>query len=164
MWIVCRSEIQDGHHDSIWFNIGTYLASLVKICSAVSKKKSQMWKANEKTDDGRLPMTKAHMANGQVSYKEYQNQNKYFRCWSVLTPYDPFYLGNIVGMVTRVRLFISFSHLTLLLWNRWTDFNQTCQTCSLGGPLPDLCFWCRSEIQHPWQKLTWPMARWAKNI
>jgi hypothetical protein len=28
------------------------------------------------------------------------------------------------------------------------DFNQTCHNCSLDGPLPDLCFWCRSEIQH----------------
>jgi hypothetical protein len=43
---------------------------------------------------------------------------------------------------------VSFSHLTLLFWNRWTDFNQTCHRCSLDGPLPDLCFWCRLEIQH----------------
>jgi hypothetical protein len=26
-----------------------------------------MWKTNERTDDGRLPMTKAHMAYGQVA-------------------------------------------------------------------------------------------------
>jgi hypothetical protein len=43
---------------------------------------------------------------------------------------------------------VSFSHLTLLLWNRWTDFNQTCHKCSLDGPLPDLCLWCWFEIQH----------------
>jgi hypothetical protein len=30
-----------------------------------------------------------------------------------------------------VRPSVSFSHLTLLLWNRWTDFNQTCHKCSL---------------------------------
>jgi hypothetical protein len=24
LWIVCRSEIQNGHHDSTWFNIGPY--------------------------------------------------------------------------------------------------------------------------------------------
>jgi hypothetical protein len=28
----------------------------------------------------------------------------YFRCWSVLTPYDPFYLGNIFWMMTRHSL------------------------------------------------------------
>ena len=44
---------------------------------------------------------------------------------------------------SSVRPLISFSHLNLLLWNRWTDFNQTCQKCSL-----DLCFWCWFEIQH----------------
>jgi hypothetical protein len=46
----------------------TCMASLVEICSTVSEKKSQMWKANgRRMDDGRLPMTKAHMACGQVS-------------------------------------------------------------------------------------------------
>jgi hypothetical protein len=39
-----------------------------------------------------------------------------------------------------VRPSVSFSYLTLLLCNRWTDFNQTCHKCSLDGPLPDLCF------------------------
>jgi hypothetical protein len=33
--------------------------------------------------------------------------------------------------------------------------NQTCQECSLDGPLPDLCFWCWFEIQHwpSWMEL-----------
>ena len=39
---------------------------------------------------------------------KYRKQNKiiffYFRCWSVLTPYDPFYLGNIFWMVSRHAL------------------------------------------------------------
>ena len=36
---------------------------------------------------------------------------------------------------------VSFSHLNnLLLWNHWTALIQTCQKCSLDGPLPDLCF------------------------
>ena len=43
---------------------------------------------------------------------------------------------------------VSFSHLNLLLWNCWTEISQTCQKCSLDGPLPDLCFWCWFEIQH----------------
>ena len=43
---------------------------------------------------------------------------------------------------------VSFSHLNLLLWYRWTELSQTCQKCSLDGPLPDLWFWCWFEIQH----------------
>jgi hypothetical protein len=33
-----------------------------------------------------------------------------------------------------VRPSVSFSHLNLLLWNRWTEISQTCQKCSLDGP------------------------------
>jgi hypothetical protein len=40
---------------------------------------------------------------------------------------------------------VTFSHLNLLLWNRWTDFNQTCQKYSLDGHIQDLCFWCWQE-------------------
>jgi hypothetical protein len=47
----------------------------------------------------------------------------------------------LLSWVSLRRPSVSFSHLTLLLWNRWTDFNQTCQKCSLDGILPDLCFW-----------------------
>ena len=54
----------------------------------------------------------------------------------------------LLSWVSVRRPSVSFSHLNFLLWNRWTDFNQTCQKCSLDGPLPDLCFWCRFEIQH----------------
>jgi hypothetical protein len=54
----------------------------------------------------------------------------------------------LLSWVSVRRPSVSFSHLNLPLWNRWTDFNQTCHRCSLDGPLPDLCFWCRLEIQH----------------
>jgi hypothetical protein len=54
----------------------------------------------------------------------------------------------LLSWVSVRRPSVSFSHLNLLLWHRWTDFNQTCQKCSLDGPLPDLCFWCWFEIQH----------------
>jgi hypothetical protein len=30
-----------------------------------------------------------------------------------------------------VRPSVSFSHLNLLLWNRWTEISQTCQKCNL---------------------------------
>ena len=49
-------------------------------------------------------------------------------------------IGHVSFCHPSVRLSVSFSHLNLLLWNCWTDFNQTCQKCSLDGPLPDLCF------------------------
>ena len=36
-------------------------------------------------------------------------------------------------------------HFQLLLWNRWTDFNETWQEARSQHPLPSLCFWGRSE-------------------
>jgi hypothetical protein len=54
----------------------------------------------------------------------------------------------LLSWVSVRRPSVSFSHLNLLLWNRWTEISQTCQKCSLDGPLPDLCFWCWFEIQH----------------
>jgi hypothetical protein len=49
---------------------------------------------------------------------------------------------------SSIRPSVSFSHLTLLLWHHWTDFNQSCHSCSLDGSLPDLWFWCWIEIQN----------------
>jgi hypothetical protein len=42
---------------------------------------------------------------------------------------------------------VNFSYFHLILWNHWTDLDQTWQKCSLGGLPSDLLFWCRSEIQ-----------------
>ena len=36
------------------------------------------------------------------------------------------------------------SHFRLLLWNRWTEFNETWQEARSQGPLPSLCFSGRS--------------------
>ena len=38
-------------------------------------------------------------------------------------------------------------HFRLLLWNRWTEFNETCQEARSQRPLPSLCFSGRSEKQ-----------------
>ena len=38
-------------------------------------------------------------------------------------------------------------HFRLLLWNRWTDFNETWQEARSQRPLPSLCFSGRSEKQ-----------------
>ena len=32
-------------------------------------------------------------------------------------------------------------HFRLLLWNRWTEFNETWQEARSQSPLPSLCFW-----------------------
>ena len=39
------------------------------------------------------------------------------------------------------------SHFRLLLWNRWTEFNETWQKARSQRPLPSLCFSSRSEKQ-----------------
>ena len=39
-------------------------------------------------------------------------------------------------------------HFRLLLWNRWTEFNETWQEASSECPLPSLCFLGRSEKQY----------------
>ena len=39
------------------------------------------------------------------------------------------------------------SHFRLLLWNRWTEFNETWQEARSQCPLPSLCFSGRSEKQ-----------------
>ena len=38
-------------------------------------------------------------------------------------------------------------HFWLLLWNRWMEFNETCQEARSQRPLPSLCFSGRSEKQ-----------------
>ena len=38
-------------------------------------------------------------------------------------------------------------HFRLLLWNYWTEFNETWQEARSQRPLPSLCFWGRSEKQ-----------------
>ena len=38
-------------------------------------------------------------------------------------------------------------HFRLLLWNRWTEFNETWQEARSQGPLPSLCFSGQSEKQ-----------------
>ena len=39
------------------------------------------------------------------------------------------------------------SHFRLLLWNHWTEFNETLQKARSQRPLPSLCFSSRSEKQ-----------------
>ena len=45
---------------------------------------------------------------------------------------------------------VNFSHFRLLLWNRWTEFNETWQEARSQRPLPSLCFF------GPIGKTRWP--------
>ena len=49
--------------------------------------------------------------------------------------------------VVRPSSVVNFSHFQLLLRNRWTKFNQTCQEARSQRPLPSLCFSGRLEKQ-----------------
>ena len=42
---------------------------------------------------------------------------------------------------------VNFSHFWLLLWNHWTEFDETLQEGRCKRPLPSLCFSGRSEKQ-----------------
>ena len=42
---------------------------------------------------------------------------------------------------------VNFSHFPLLLWNHWTEFNETWQEARTQHPLPSLCFSGGSEEQ-----------------
>ena len=48
-------------------------------------------------------------------------------------------------------------HFRLLLWNRWTEFNETWQEARSQSPLPSLCFSGRSEKTRwpPWPLIGW---------
>ena len=49
--------------------------------------------------------------------------------------------------VRRPSVVVNFSHFRLLLWNRWTEFDETLQEGRSQHPLPSLCFSGRSEKQ-----------------
>ena len=46
-------------------------------------------------------------------------------------------------------------HFRLLLWNCWTEFNETCKEARSQRPLPSLCFSGRSEKTRPWPLIGW---------
>ena len=52
------------------------------------------------------------------------------------------------SVVRRPSSVVNFSHFRLLLWNHWTEFNETWQEARSQRPLPSLCFSGRSEKQH----------------
>jgi len=72
--------------------------------------------------------------------------------------------GNVSFCHHFASVSVNFSYFHLLLWNHWTDLDQTWQKCSLGGLPSDLLFWCRSEIQL-WKSSCHKIpSRWNCNI
>ena len=49
--------------------------------------------------------------------------------------------------VRCLSVVVNFSYFRLLLWNRWTEFNETWQEARSQRPLQSLCFSGRSEKQ-----------------
>ena len=61
------------------------------------------------------------------------------------------YCDHALSVVRRPFVVVNFSHFRLLLWNHWTEFDETLQEGRSQRPLPSLCFSGRSEKQdgHP---------------
>ena len=57
------------------------------------------------------------------------------------------YCDHVLSVVRRPSVF-NFSHFQLLLWNHWTEFNETWQEGRSQRPLPSLCFSGRSQKQN----------------
>ena len=55
--------------------------------------------------------------------------------------------SSVVRLSVRPSSVVNFSHFQVLLWNRWTEFNETWQEARSQRPLPSLCFSGRSEKQ-----------------
>ena len=53
---------------------------------------------------------------------------------------------------------VNFSHFRLLLWNRWTEFNETLQEARYQRPLPGLCFFFGPVGKT--RRLPWPLISW----
>ena len=56
-----------------------------------------------------------------------------------------YFTGLCSSNIPRYFSRFCFSHFRLLLWNRWTEFNETWQETRTQHSLPSLCFSGRSE-------------------
>ena len=54
-------------------------------------------------------------------------------------------------------------HFRLLLWNRWTEFNETWQEARSQRPLPSLCFsgWSAKTRWPPWHLIGWDIFNFS---
>ena len=60
--------------------------------------------------------------------------------------------------VVRPSSVVNFSHFRLLLWNRWTEFNETWQEARSQRPLPSLFFFFGPIGKTRWPP--WPLIGW----
>ena len=76
--------------------------------------------------------------------------------WSLFSAPEPkaqvHYCDHALSVIRRLSSVrpssvVNFSHFQLLLWNHWTEFNETWQEARTQHPLPSLCFSGRSEKQ-----------------
>ena len=65
--------------------------------------------------------------------------------WAVVIAHRPSSVRP--SSVVRPSVWRKLSHFRLLLWHRWTEFNETWQEARSQRPLPSLCFLGRSEKQ-----------------
>ena len=64
--------------------------------------------------------------------------------WAIVIVHRP----SSVPLSIRPSIVVhKLSHFPFLLWNRWTEFNETWQDARCQHPLPSLCFSGRSEKQ-----------------
>ena len=63
--------------------------------------------------------------------------------WAIVIAHRP----SSVRPSVRPSSVRKLSHFRLLLWNRWTEFNETWQESRSQRPLPSLCFSGQSEKQ-----------------
>ena len=120
------------------------------------KRRSKKWYSLNCGHDGYVYKTNIHI------------NSFYSRChdggfsWSIEFSVDIFsapepkvqvhYCDHALSVVRRpsVRpssVVVNFSHFRHLLWNPWTEFNETWQEARSQCPLPSLCFSGRSEKQ-----------------
>ena len=62
----------------------------------------------------------------------------------------------IVIMRCPSSVVVNFSYFRLLLWNHWTEFNETWQEARIQRPLPSLCFGPIGITKWP----PWPLIGW----
>ena len=67
--------------------------------------------------------------------------------WAIVIAHRPSSVRPSVVVRRRPSVRRKLSHFRLLLWNRWTEFNETLQKARSQRPLPSLCFSSQSEKQ-----------------
>ena len=85
-----------------------------------------------------------------LSYRPSSFSLSHTGCVSFVSAPEPkaqvHYCDHPLSVVRRPSV-VNFSHFWLLLWNRWTEFNETWQEARSQRPLQILCFSSRFEKQ-----------------